>query len=227
MKLLSAIAAMLLTTGISLSQETLRYSINWPTGLSLGEAEMNSNPSSSGKDVSTRQEFQFRLDASIPGFAITDFYRSLASAQFCSIEFEKQVRHGSKQTEEKTTFHPEQGIATRWTERGGKSDIPVSQCAKDGLTFLYWLRDELQRGRLPAPQTILFGAPYRLSLRFSGAQEVLVSEKRQTADRLEAVAVGPKSNTRFDLFFSRGPERKLLMVRVPFAMGTFSMELVE
>jgi hypothetical protein len=204
--------------------EVLRYSINWPTGLSLGEAETSAKAATKeGAAV----EYEFRLDASLPGFPITDVYRSLASSEFCSVELEKKAAHGTRNTAERTTFRPADRTAVRQTENGGKSEIATAPCAKDGLTFLYWLRSELQRGRIPASQTVLFGAAYQLTLKFSASERVLVNDRPYDADRIEALVKGPASETRFEMYFGRDPARRLLKVRVPFAIGSFSMELLD
>lgn len=209
------------------AQEMLRYSINWPSGLSLGEAQLESKPVSSGKDAPSRLEYNFTLDASVPGFAVIDKYRSLASTEQCSIEFEKRVQHGTKKTVETISFKPESGIATRQTENGGKSDIPISGCTRDALTYLFWLRSELAQGRLPSTQTILFGSAYKLSVKFGASQDLTIGNKRVPADRIEATLKGPASERQFEVFFGRDPKRQLLLVRVPLAMGSFAMELID
>lgn len=221
--LLPVFVSACLATEPQFAGETLRYSINWPTGLSLGEAEMTARTSTK-KDAAV--EYEFRLDASLPGFPIMDVYRSAATAGFCSLEFEKRFTHGARKGAESTTVRPD-GVAVRQTENGGKSEFSVAACAKDGLTFLYWLRSELQRGRLPAPQTVLFGAPYQLTLKFAATERILVNDQPWEADRIEAVAKGPASETKFDIYAGRDPARRILKVRVPFVLGSFSMELLE
>jgi hypothetical protein len=210
------------------AQETLRYSVNWPSGLSLGEAALQSHAVAQGKDAPSRREHSFTLDASVPGFAVVDRYRSLATSAQCSIEFEKNIQHGQRKTIETTTFKPDEGIATRKTKDGGKTDFQIAGCAKDGLAYLYWLRSELAQGRLPAGnQKIFFGAPYEISVQFGGKQDVTISDHKTPADRLVAKLKGPASETSFEMFFSDDAAKRLLMVRVPLAIGSFSMELVE
>lgn len=221
--LIPALLSSCFATEAPFAGETLRYSINWPTGLSLGEAEMTAR-ASTRKDAAV--EYEFRLDASLPGFPITDVYRSLATAGFCTVEFEKRFTHGGRKGAESTTIRPD-GVAVRQTEDGGKSELPASTCARDGLAFLYWLRSELQRGRVPAPQTILFGAAYQATLKFATTERVLVNDKPWEADRIEVVMKGPASETKFELFVGRDPARRLLKVRVPFVLGSFSMELLD
>lgn len=209
------------------AEEILRYSINWPSSLSLGEARLEARPFSSGKDATSHFEYNFALDAAVPGFAVSDQFRSLASRQHCSSEFEKQMQHGSKKTTETITFRPEAGVATRQTVNGGKSDIKISGCARDALTYLQWLRTELAQGRLPAPQTIIFGSPYRLSVKFGSTVELSIANKRIQADRIEVNLKGPASENNFEIFFDREPQRRLVLVRVPLAIGSFSMELTD
>lgn len=210
------------------AQEVLRYTINWASGLSLGEASLESSPSAVGKDAPSRLQHSFTLDASVPGFAVIDKYKSLATSNHCSIEFEKHVQHGAKKTVETVTFKPDAGIAIRETANGGgKSDLSISSCAKDGLTYLYWLRAELAQGRLPSTQTILFGAPYKLSVRFAASEDVVIGDKRIPTDHLEATLKGPSSESRFDIFFDKEPARRLVKVIVPLSMGSFSMELTD
>lgn len=211
-----------------MAEETLRYSINWPSGLSLGEATLESRAVSSGKDVPSRREFRFTLDASIPGFAVSDRLRSFATDRFCSIEFEKRLKHGTRETAEKTTFDPESRVATRVTDNGGgKTEIPVAACANDALAYLYFLRGELAQGRLPATRTILFGAPYEIGVQLAGQETLLVGDTRVPTDRLQARLKGPASESKFELYFARDETRRLVRVRVPLPLGSFSMDLVE
>ena len=46
------------------------------------------------------------------------------------------------------------------------------------------------------------------------------------ADRLTASLKGPSSDINFEVFFLKDAARTPALVRVPLAMGTFSMELV-
>jgi len=66
--------AMLLGTA---SAEILHYSIDWPSGLSLGEASLRSDRTGEGTASTPGWEFELNLDASVPGFAIRDQYQAL------------------------------------------------------------------------------------------------------------------------------------------------------
>jgi len=201
------------------AQETLRYQISWPSGLSLGEATLSQKKSGAGK------ELEFQIDASVPGFTVADRFRSLTGAGGCSLEFYKEITHGRRKAKEKITFQP-QGGATRETTGGGKSEIPTPACGRDALAFLDHLRTEIAQGRVPPAQTVLWGAPYQVRLEFKGSRVITVSDQRTDADLLLVSIKGPASDHTFELFYGRDAARTLVMARVPFPLGSFTMELM-
>jgi hypothetical protein len=207
--------------------EQLRYNINWPSGLSLGEAQLRASMSKPTPDAPGRLHLEFTLDAGIPGFTVSDQYRSEASRDFCSAEFQRSAKHGSKKTDEKTTFDQQNGTASRETAGGGKSELKASNCGKDALAFLYYVRQELSQGRMPPQQAVYFGAPYDIRLEFMGTQKIPLGEAQVEADRVTASVKGPSSEISFEVFFLKDRARTPVLVRVPLALGTFSMELVK
>ncbi len=203
--------------------EQFHYSINWPTGLSLGEA-MLSGSRGQTYGSAERLTFQFHLEAAVPGFQVTDTYRSVASPAYCSAEFDKTYQHGPKHVDEKETFTSD-GNAKRETKGGGSSDFETRTCPKDALTYLAFLRDELSHGRLPREETVYYGAPYRLRMEFKDTEQIDLGGKKVDADRLQATIRGDSAGLTFEMFFLKDTARTLAMVRVPLAMGTFSMVL--
>lgn len=199
--------------------ETLNYTINWPSGLSLGEGHLRAHR------AADRWEFEMTIEATIPAFGISDRYHSEATGNFCSLEFDKQTIHGKKKSHEKVTFDSRKNVARRVTMGGGKSEIPISACTRDALAYLFYARRELASGRIPAPEKVLFGAPYQVRMEYTGAQTVAVNEKRMQADRVVVSFKGPASDLNFEMFLARDAARTPLVFRAPFAMGTFSMEL--
>ena len=149
----SAVAAALLAplfVGIApLSAETLHYTINWQSGLSLGEAALQTSKggskpapapvpaSDSGSAAAPPAtppppppppskptpeggwNFQLTLDAAVPGFMIRDEYKSRTDAKFCSQEFERTVQRGSKKSAERSTFDQDKRTVKRITEFEG------------------------------------------------------------------------------------------------------------
>jgi hypothetical protein len=210
----------------SFDNEQLRYSINWPSGLSLGEALLGLSLEKSSDASPPRLHLTFDLDAAVPGFSVTDRYRSDASPEFCSAEFQRTTTHGQKKNNEKTTFDSQSGTASRETIGGGKSELKTSSCGRDALAFLYYVRRELSQGRIPPPQTIFFGAPYEIRLAFAGTQSIRLGDKQVEADRFTAAVKGTASEISFEVFFLKDAARTPALVRVPLQLGTFSMELV-
>src|SRR5215472_8962892 len=85
-------------TGFPFQDESLRYAVNWPSGLSLGDASLTAHR------VSNSWNLEMTLNAKIPGFSITDGFQSVGNLDQCSQEFERDMAHGKKKTKEKTTF---------------------------------------------------------------------------------------------------------------------------
>jgi hypothetical protein len=210
--------------------ETLHYAINWQSGLSLGEATLTSGRSTwvvNGVDT-PHWSFDLDIDASVPGFAVNDHYVSSAGADICSAKLDKTVRRGSHKSEETLTFDQEQHSVTRETHPsgiGGKSDVSVAACARDGLAFLQFMRQELAQGRLAPQGPVILGAAYNVRLEFAGTEQVKKLGKMVDADRIHATIKGPGSDLGVDILFGKDEARTPLAVRIPLALGTFSVEL--
>jgi hypothetical protein len=200
-------------------EEDLQYTINWPSGLSLGEGRLKA--ARNGENWS----FEFQFDAAIPGFGVSDRFQSLVNQEQCSIEFDKELRHGRRKSKEKISFDSH-GAMTRQTEGGGRSESQVPPCARDALAFVFHLRKELSQGRIPPAQTVYYGAPYQVRLEYKGVEILRLAESVAEADRMAAFIKGPASNFEIDVWFARDAMRTLLIAKVPLAMGTFSMEIV-
>jgi hypothetical protein len=203
------------------SAESLRYSINWASGLSLGEATLRADKGKEGWD------FEVTMDASIPGFALRDDYRSAATPDLCSLELDKTFTHGTRKADEKITFDQPNHTATRQTQNGGgKTDVSIPSCAKDALTFMQFARSELAQGRLVPQQAVVFGALYNVRIEFTGAQKIKYGDQTADADRILATIKGPTTNLTVEIFFARDAARTPLLARIPLALGSFTVELI-
>jgi len=209
-------------SGYPFQDETLHYSVNWPSGLSLGDVSMTAHRSGGGWD------FGMSLNAGIPGFMVADRYHSVTNSEGCSLEFQRDTSHGSKKNSEKTTFDYRTLTAHRVTLKsgGGKSDLPMPSCARDALALVYYARQELGQGRVPPQQDAFLGAPHSVRLEYTGAQSIQVGDRPETTDRVVVHVKGPSSDTQFEIFFARDAARTPLSVRIPLSVGTLSMELV-
>jgi hypothetical protein len=203
------------------SGERLVYEITWPSGLSLGEVEF------SAQSVTNGWQFQARVNATLPNFEIRDEYRATTDASLCSQELEKDAQHGSSRTRESVTFDQANRRARRNTMNGGESEFEVPPCARDGLTFLYVLRSEISRGRIPPPDDLNFGAQYQVSMTYAESRELEVAGEMLMSDRILVDLTGPASQRSFEIFFGRDSARTPLLIRIPFELGTFSLNLVK
>jgi len=215
--------AALAQTGFPFQDESLHYNVNWPSGLSLGEATFTAHHKVGAWDLA------MTLDAGMPGFAITDKVWSSVTDDLCSIELTRDISHGAKKTREQTAFDQKKGEATRTTvfpAGGGTSTCSIPTCARDAMAFLYFARRELGQGRVAPAQQVFFGSAYSVRMDYTGAQTITVSDQPSVTDHLVVHVKGPKSDLSFEMFFARDAARTPLLIRVPLSVGTFSMELV-
>jgi hypothetical protein len=210
------------TEGFPFTDETLNYSVNSPVGLSLGKVQMTAK-----REDTRGWALKFSLDGSLPHFPILDRFNSFANPDLCSIRFERSSEHGSRKADEITYIDRGRSVAVRATRNGGGlSEIPVGSCPYDALSFLYHLRRELGQGRIPPNDVVLAGGAYRVSLMYAGEKTLDRDKKKVLADQVNCAIRGPKSELHLEILFARDAARTPLVVRCPFALGTFSLELV-
>jgi hypothetical protein len=210
-------------TGFPFQDETLRYNINWPSGLSLGDARFSARRTEAGWTLEASAE------AGVPGFALKDIYRSSVTQDLCSLELTRDIVHGKKKSREKTVFDTKKGTATRSTtvpEGGGTSDFNIPGCPRDALAFLYYARREMGQGRVAPAQQVYLGAAYSVRLEYTGAMTIPTADKRAVTDHVNVSVKGPQANITFEVFFARDAARTPLLIRLPLSLGVLSMELV-
>jgi len=214
---------------LPLPAESLRYTINWPSGLSLGEVTVRSDfaRDPAAEKGAGHWAFEMNIDASFPGFPLRDHEQSMATADLCSTQLDKITRHGARHTEERVTFDLGNHTVIRETlHGGGRSEMQASLCARDPLALLEFVRKELAQGRLAAQQSIVFGAIYQLRLNFKGAESIRVADAMVDVDHLVAAMTGPASDHTFEVFFARDAARTPVLAKIPTPLGTFSLELI-
>jgi hypothetical protein len=208
-------------TGFPFTDESLTYSIKWPTGVGLGEAHLQARSAAPG------WSFEMTLDGGVPGFEVKDKYSSHTNADFCSDDFSRQFVHGKRKGGETETVDRSHATVSRATTNGGgKSEFSVPDCTRDALTFLFYARRELGQGRVPSVQQILFGGLYQATLTYAGPETVQVAGKPAVTDKVVGDIKGPSSSVQFEAWFARDAARTPVLIKVPFALGKFSMELL-
>jgi hypothetical protein len=223
-----AVACLHAQTGFPFSEdESLHYSVNWPSGISLGDAVLSAHRTATG------WTFTASLEAGVPGFSVSDTYHStVEGADLCTTKFERDLTHGGKHTVDKLEFDQQASTGHRTTtfpEGGGKTNFDIPSCARDALAFIYFTRREMGQGRVPPAQQVYFGAPYSVRLEYTGEQTITsagTGKKPAVTDRLMVSVKGPQSDFNFEIFFARDPQRTPLSIRIPLSLGTIALELV-
>jgi len=234
---------------IAAPAQTLHYVINWPSGLSLGEASISvSKPSAAAPSAakgatpaaasvapsaaaaasgtsSGNWTFDLDIDAGVPGFVLRDHYHSTAQdADICSVKLERKTQHGARKSEETDTF--DQTIHTLTRESpGAKTDYSVTPCARDAMAFLQFARKELAQGRLAPQQQVVLGGPYNVRLEVLGVQAVKMLDKTVQADRIRATIKSSFSDLVVEIFFAKDEARTPVLAKIPLPLGTFTAEL--
>jgi hypothetical protein len=224
--LLTAAAHAQTQTGFPFTDESLRYTVNWSSGLSLGDATFTAHHTGT---TEVSWIFDLSTTANIPGFAIADKFHSTATgADLCSTEFSRDLSQGGKKTREKTTFDQSKHTAHRLTTLpadGGNSDLSTGACARDALTYAFYARRELGQGRIPQAQTVYFGGGYSLKMDYTGAKTITSKGKSTLTDHLVANVKGPKSSFSFEIFYARDAARTPLQILIPLPVGNLTVEL--
>ena len=200
--------------------ETLRYQLNWPSGISLGEAQLKTIPTEGN------WKLELTMDASIPAFQILDRFNATLNAGLCSVEFSRASAHGNRKSKETTTFDLAAANAQRKTDGGGTTEFSTNSCPHDALGFLFYARQELISGRVPQAQIVYYGGPYDVQFELLGTQLIPIGGTPTNSDKYRVSFKGPASKATFEVFFARNESRTPVLFRVPFSLGTFSMELV-
>jgi hypothetical protein len=208
-------------SGFPFTDESLAYKISGPKGVVLGETHLTAKHGPAG------WAFELKVEAGVPGFAIKDVYTSHTNADFCSTDFSRQFEHGSHKGREEETIDRSQESVTRTTigGGGGKSEFPVSDCMKDALTMIYYTRREMGQGRVPPSQQILMGGLYDIRLKYAGAPAIQSGGSTLVTDEVICTVKGPASTFDFEMYFARDAARTPLLVKIPFPVGSISMEL--
>lgn len=210
-------------TGFPFTNETLHYTVKWPSGVQMGDATVSATGENGG------WRFDMNFTAGLPGFPFTDTYRSTVTADLCSTELYRAITHGPKRVTEQTTFDQQRHLAERHTlmpAGGGRSQLELPNCAQDALAYYFLARREMGQGRVPPAAKVFFGGPYQVSAQYTGAMDITVGGKAETTDHLNVSIKGPASDLTVEVFYARDAARTPLLIRIPAPIGKVSLELV-
>jgi hypothetical protein len=212
-------------TGFPFQNETLRYRVNWPGKVGLGDVTLSARKTGDGG-----WNFEMTASVGIPVVPIYDTYKSSAAGVgLCSSTLQREISHGARKVLEKTEFDQKANQATRQTvvpAGGGKSEFAIPTCARDALTFQYFARREMGQGKVPPAGKVFFGSGYDVKTVYTGAQDVPMAGKPVVTDHLNVSVKGPASEFTFEVFYARDAARTPLLIKIPVSVGTVSLELV-
>ena len=200
-------------------REYLAYDVTRTSGLSLGETTFRAEATAEG------WAFEMTLQVSLPTLEIQEEYRAKADVSLCSMEFSKNASRSEQKTQERVEFDPQAREAVGNTVQGRESKLPLSSCARDGLTFLYFLREQLAAGRIPPPDSIYFGTQYQIGVKYLETGDIEVDGELRPSDRIQVDLSGPKSQLDFEIFFGKDEARTPLLIRIPLETGAFWLRL--
>ena len=205
------------------SGEQLRYSVDWPSGLSAGTAEFEA------RFLDPGWRFEATLRASHPKSEIDDRFISETDGQLCSRRFEKHIRHGRKRASELLRFGLQQLERTNLERLGEEQpgSKAVRSCAQDALAFLYFVRAELAAGRIPPTATVHFGAGYNLQLEHAQERWLLWEGERRLVDEIHVSVRGPQAQHALSVYFDRSEHRVPVLFGLTLDATNFTMRLVE
>ena len=132
--------------------------------------------------------------------------------QLKKIKFGLLKNGQKKKAQEQIRFDQRDHKATRSTVTGGKNSFPIPPCARDSLTFLYFLREQLAAGRIPPPDDVYFGAQYQVVLTYLETRNIEVANTLHLTDRILIDIQGPKSELNFEIFFSKDEARIPMLI---------------
>ncbi len=87
----------------------------------------------------------------------------------------------------RNTFDPTTGTVTRETRAAESRRSDANTCGKDALAFLYFVRQELSQGRMPAPKPFFSARRTKCGWRSPEPRALRSATKPVEADRIDGV----------------------------------------
>lgn len=197
--------------------ETLRYRLQWPSGINLGEATFRVSPA--GKEL----HLELIVEATLPQYTLRDSFSAVATLEdLCSVQFHQKIAEGERRWEESIEFDPSTRQATR-TRGKETTTFAVPECPRDPLTFLYYFRRQLAAGLRVASGAVQLGSSVAVHME-PGDRETAAGQTKPV-DRYVVTYTGPKSSKTFQLWLSTDAARAPVRIRVPFPLAEFTAEL--
>ena len=199
--------------------ERLVYRLLWPSGIPLGEAVFE--VSRDGDDL----HFEATLEARLPQYRFNSTFSAVASRKgLCSRQFHQKIEEGKQTSEESMEFDQEAHKVQRIQGRNTTS-ATIPECARDPLTFLYYLRSQAAAGQSVASGRIHYGKEIALQLHQDGTGTVVVGGVEKQGEKFEVRFPARNGEQTVEVWFSSDPARTPFQFTVPTTLADFKAEL--
>lgn len=199
--------------------ERLVYRLFWPSGIPLGEAVFE--VTAQGDEL----HFEATIEARLPQYRFNSTFSAVAEREgLCSLQFHQKIEEGKKTSEESMEFdqkaHRVQRIQGRNT-----TTATVPECARDPLTFLYYVRSRAAAGQPVESSRIHYGKDIALELDRNGTATVRVGGAQKQGEKLEVRFPARDGERTVEVWLSSDPARTPILFTVPTTLADFRAEL--
>ena len=201
------------------SGERLVYRLLWPSGIPLGEAVFE--VSSQGDDL----HFQATIEARLPQYRFNSTFSAVAARKgLCSLQFHQKIEEGKETSEESLEFD-QTAHRVRRIQGRNTTTATIPECARDPLTFLYYLRSRTAAGQSVESSRIHFGKEIALQLDQDGPGMVGVGGVQKQGEKFEVRFPARNGERTVEIWFSSDPARTPIQFTVPTTLVDFKAEL--
>jgi hypothetical protein len=201
------------------SGERLVYQLLWPSGLPLGEAVLE--VSSQGADL----HFQLSVEARLPQYRFSGTFSSVAKREgLCSLQFHQKIEEGRRTSEESMEFDQTTHHVQHIRSRGTTTD-PIPECARDPLTFLYYVRTLAAAGKAADPGSMHYAKGVAIQLAPGGPGSVDVGGAPRKGEKLAVHFPTRRGQRTLEVWLASDAVRTPLHFTVPTSLAEFKAEL--
>lgn len=199
--------------------ERLVYRLLWPSGLPLGEAVFE--VSSEGEEL----HFRATVEARLPQYRFNSTFSSVAAREgLCSLQFHQKLEEGSQSSEESLEFDQEAHEVRRIQGRD-TTTATVPECARDPLTFLYYVRSRTAAGQPVESSSVHYGRELAAQLAPGASGTVEIGGAPREGQKFEVRFPARGGERTVEIWLASDAARTPLLFTIPTMLADFKAEL--